>query len=48
MGRNMVDRLRQSVAADVVPFTFTHAECAIEVFLRYGKGRHPAGLNFGD
>lgn len=48
IGRNMVDRLRQTVAADVVPFTFTHAECAIEVFLRYGKGRHPAGLNFGD
>ena len=21
---------------------------AVEAWLRYGKGRHPAGLNFGD
>jgi ribonuclease VapC len=21
---------------------------AVEAFLRFGKGRHPAGLNFGD
>lgn len=48
IGRSMVYRLRQSVAADVVPFTLSQAESAIEVFLRYGKGRHPAGLNFGD
>lgn len=24
------------------------AEAARTAFLRYGKGRHPAGLNFGD
>jgi ribonuclease VapC len=24
------------------------AEAAIEAFRRFGKGRHPAGLNFGD
>jgi ribonuclease VapC len=32
----------------VLPFTAAHATVAREAFLRYGKGRHPAGLNFGD
>jgi ribonuclease VapC len=32
----------------VLPFTAAHAAVAREAFLRYGKGRHPAGLNFGD
>lgn len=33
---------------DIVPFTEEHYETAVTAFLRYGKGRHPAGLNFGD
>jgi ribonuclease VapC len=33
---------------EVVPFTEEHYEAAVSAFLRYGKGRHPAGLNFGD
>jgi ribonuclease VapC len=32
----------------ILPFTATHAAVAREAFLRYGKGRHPAALNFGD
>jgi ribonuclease VapC len=28
--------------------TAEHADVATSAFLRYGKGRHPAGLNFGD
>jgi ribonuclease VapC len=32
----------------VLPFTEAHARAACDAFLRYGKGRHPAGLNFGD
>jgi ribonuclease VapC len=31
-----------------VPFTPEHAGIARDAFRRYGKGRHPAGLNFGD
>jgi ribonuclease VapC len=31
-----------------VPFTHDHWPIAWSAFLRYGKGRHPAGLNFGD
>jgi ribonuclease VapC len=29
-------------------FTEAHARGAVAAFLRYGKGPHPAGLNFGD
>ncbi len=25
-----------------------HAEIAVDAFRRYGRGRHPAGLNIGD
>ena len=32
----------------VVPFGQDHWLTAWAAFLRYGKGRHPAGLNFGD
>ncbi len=32
----------------VLPFVAQHWPVAWAAFLRYGKGRHPAGLNFGD
>ena len=32
----------------IVPVTEEHAFLAIRGFSRYGKGRHAAGLNFGD
>jgi ribonuclease VapC len=38
----------RNVGAEIVPFTEEHYEAALSAFLRYGKGRHPAGLNFGD
>jgi len=31
-----------------VPFGEDHWRAAVDAFRRYGKGRHPAGLNFGD
>ncbi len=34
--------------AERIAFSFAHYELAVEAFLRYGKGRHPATLNFGD
>jgi len=44
-----VDRLTQVLRAEIVPFTASQAQRAVEAFLRYGKGRqHGAGLNFGD
>jgi ribonuclease VapC len=33
---------------EVIPFTESQARLAREAFKRYGKGRHPAQLNFGD
>ena len=33
---------------EVIPFGFEHYQLATEAFLLYGKGRHPAKLNFGD
>ena len=32
----------------LVPWTFDHAQAAQSAFLLFGKGRHPAQLNFGD
>jgi len=34
--------------AEVVPFNLDHQDVATTAFLRFGRGRHPAGLNFGD
>lgn len=33
---------------EVIAFTAEHAALAHEGWRRYGKGRHPAGLNLGD
>lgn len=42
------DALRERLAIQVVPLTGAHAELAREAWQRFGKGRHPAGLNIGD
>lgn len=39
--------LAQSDVA-IVPFGEAHWRAALDAFQRFGKGRHPAGLNFGD
>jgi ribonuclease VapC len=31
-----------------IPFCEHHLAFAAEAFVRFGKGRHPAGLNYGD
>jgi len=43
-----LDELLASAGMEVVPFDAAQAVRAREAFLRFGKGRHPAGLNFGD
>lgn len=32
----------------IVPFTSSAGRVAAQAYVRFGKGRHPAGLNFGD
>ncbi len=34
--------------AEVVPFNEEHLDAAATAFIRFGRGRHAAGLNFGD
>lgn len=36
------------VGVDIVPVEVDHADQARRAWRRYGKGRHPAGLNYGD
>lgn len=33
---------------EIVPVDLEHARAAIAAWRRFGKGRHPAALNFGD
>lgn len=47
----IVDRLDaflRVASIETISFTADHAAVARQAFLRYGKGRHPAALNFGD
>ena len=38
----------ETYGVQVVPLNKRHADAAIQAFLTYGKGRHPARLSFGD
>ncbi len=38
----------RDMEAEVIAFSERHWEVAFSAYLRYGKGRHPAALNFGD
>lgn len=42
------DRLMERIAVEIVPVDLEQARAAREAFRRFGKGRHAAGLNFGD
>jgi ribonuclease VapC len=43
-----LDAFLRTASIETIAFTSDHAAVARQAFLRYGKGRHPAGLNFGD
>ena len=47
-GAGDLDALLRRFEMDVVPFDAEQAGVAREGFRRFGKGNHPAGLNFGD
>lgn len=47
-GARELDLLLHRAEFDVVPFTSDHLRLARDAYERYGKGRHPAGLNLGD
>jgi ribonuclease VapC len=43
-----VGGLLAELGVSVVPFGEAEYRLAIDAFRRFGRGRHPAGLNFGD
>jgi ribonuclease VapC len=47
-GERELDALLRRLQVEAIPVTLEQAELARSAFRRFGKGRHPAGLNFGD
>lgn len=47
-GRSLLARFVEEAALIEIPFEPSHWPVAVDAFARYGKGRHPAKLNFGD
>ena len=43
-----LDEFLTETGVKIVPFDAAQAALAREAYLRYGKGRHKAGLNLGD
>ena len=46
--RPLLSAFLRRMDAEVVPFHEEHLDAAAAAFLRFGRGRHPAALNFGD
>lgn len=46
--RGLLGRFVQEFGLVEVPFGESHWTTAIDAYVRFGKGRHPAALNFGD
>jgi ribonuclease VapC len=47
-GPSLLARFAQELDLVIIPFSEDHWPAAIDAFRRFGKGRNPAGLNFGD
>ena len=47
-GRRHVDGIAGRSGIVVIPFDATHWAVAADAWARFGRGRHPAALNFGD
>jgi ribonuclease VapC len=45
---SLLPALLRRAGIDVVSFTAQHADLAADAYATYGRGRHPASLNFGD
>ena len=46
--RAIVNEFLREFQVEVIAFSREHCDAAADAFHRFGKGRHPAGLNFGD
>ncbi len=47
-GKTALARFLQENFIETVAFGEAHASVALDAYSRFGKGRHPAALNFGD
>lgn len=47
-GRTHLARFAEEASFEVIPFAEEHWSVAVDAFVRFGKGRHPAALNLGD
>ena len=47
-GAREVETLLRELGVTIVPFAEREGHSAVEAFLRFGRGRHKAALNFGD
>jgi ribonuclease VapC len=47
-GKTALARFLQENSIETVAFDDAHASVALDAYSRFGKGRHPAALNFGD
>ena len=48
VGGQELDLFIERAAVELVPISIEHAQAARRAWRRFGKGNHPAGLNFGD
>ena len=48
VGLHLLDRFLDRAAIDCVPVDLRQAKEARRAFSQFGRGRHPAGLNYGD
>ena len=48
MGKTMLSRLIQEMNIKEIPFGADHWKEAVDAYQCFGRGRHPAKLNFGD
>jgi ribonuclease VapC len=44
----LLEKFLDRLSIEVISFDDAHCRVASQAFLRFGKGRHPAALNFGD
>lgn len=46
--QRLLQRFIQEFSITVMSFSVPHGQTAVLAYEHYGKGRHPARLNFGD
>ena len=47
-GALWLEEFMKRAGIDIAPVDADQSRAAIDAYRRFGKGRHPAGLNFGD